>query len=68
MSYRFENQAVGKVTITDEEENKITLSGINARENDANILMGGLSYLFDVVGWTVEDVFRTVNQDVVEVE
>lgn len=64
--YIFSNQSTGKVQVTDENDNKFTITGINTREQDANIMMAGLSYLLDVVGWSVTDAVRIVNQDVIE--
>ncbi len=66
MAYQFENQALGKVNVTDELQNTFTLQGINAQESDANVMMGGLSYLLDIVGWTAQDAVRIINQDVIE--
>lgn len=66
MAYIFQNQAQGKVQITDDSETSYTLTGIATGSNDANVLMGGLSIMLDIVGWTVGDVTRVVSQDVVE--
>lgn len=68
MAYEFSNQILGKVLITDEQGNEFTLTKINTQSNDANILMGGLSYMLDIVGWSVQNATRVVNQDVVEGE
>lgn len=64
--YIFSNQASGKAQIKDENDNQFTLTGINTHDNDANVMMAGLSYLLDVVGWKVSEAVRVVNQDVVE--
>ena len=66
MAYVFSNQIVGKIKVTDDQDNDITLSGINGRETDANIIMGGVSLLFDIVGWQVTDAARTITQDIQE--
>lgn len=68
MAYQFTNQVVGKLKITDESGGDITLNGINTRENDANVIMGGVSILFGIVNWGVQDAVRIVNQDVEETE
>lgn len=64
--YIFSNQTTGKAQVTDENDNTFTITGINTREQDANVMMAGLSYLLDVVGWKVTDAVRIVNQDVIE--
>lgn len=66
MAYVFSNQKTGKVKVTDENSNDFTLSGINTKETDANVMMAGLSYMLDIVGWKVTDAVRIVNQDVIE--
>lgn len=66
MAYTFKNQAVGKATITDEESNKISLAGINTKNDDANVMMGGLSIMLSIVGWGIQDASRIVTQDVEE--
>ena len=68
MSYVFQNQAVGKATITDETDTKINLAGINTSIADANVIMGGLSTFVDIVGWTITDASRIVTQDIVGAE
>ncbi len=67
MAYEFNNQHTAKATITDETETKFTLTGINGVTNDATAVMGGLSILLDVVGWTIADATRIVTQDIDEV-
>ncbi len=66
MAYQFTNEIVAKMKVTDDSGTDITLNGINGRENDANIIMGGISTLFDIVGWSAENAVRVVNQDVEE--
>lgn len=66
MSYVFSDQIISKAKITDEQNNTFTLTGINGTTNDATAVMGGLSYLLDIVGWSVQDAIRIVNQDIVE--
>lgn len=68
MAYVFSTEQIGKAKITDETETTFTLTGINAKTNDANIVMGGLSILLDVVGWKVSEAVRIVNQDIEEEE
>lgn len=66
MAYVFENQTVGKATVTDENQDSLTLGGINGAETDANIIMAGISYLYDIAGWTVDAASRNINQSIVE--
>lgn len=66
MAYIFSNQTTGKVQITDENDDKFMLTGINTKEDDANVMMAGLSYMLDIVGWQINDAIRIVNQDVIE--
>lgn len=68
MGYVFSTEQIGKAKITDETSTAFTLTGINARTNDANAVMGGLSILLDVVGWQVSEAVRIVNQDIEEEE
>lgn len=68
MAYEFSNQVLSKAKITDETNETFTINGIAARTQDADMIMGGLSYLLDIVGWKTQDVTRIVNQDVVEKE
>lgn len=67
MAYEFNNQYTAKTKVTDETMNEFTLTGINGVTNDATAIMGGLSILLDVVGWTVADAQRVVTQDIEEV-
>lgn len=66
MAYVFSNQIISKATITDEQDNKFTITGVNGTTNDATAVMGGLSYLLDIVDWSVQDAIRVINQDIVE--
>lgn len=66
MAYVFETQNNATTKITDETNTTFNLKGINGTTNDANIIMGGLSIMLDIVGWQVTDVTRVVNQDIVE--
>ena len=71
MAYQFVNQAEGKVTITDKQDNTFTLKQINSISNDslaASSLMSGLATMLDIVGWNVQSCVRNVNQNVEEVE
>lgn len=71
MAYQFVNQAEGKVTITDEQDNTFTLKQINSISNDslaASSLMSGLATMLDIVGWNVQSCVRVVNQNIEEVE
>lgn len=65
--YQFSDQTISKVKITDDQFSDFTLTGINGTTTDANAVMGGLSYLLDIVGWSVLDAVRIVNQDIEEV-
>lgn len=67
MAYQFNNQYTAKAKVTDETMSEFTLTGINGVTNDATAIMGGLSILLDVVGWTVADAQRVVTQDIEEV-
>lgn len=66
MAYQFVNRSTGKSQITDENASTFTLAGINTSTTDANVIMGGLSILLDIVGWTVQDANRVVTQDIEE--
>lgn len=66
MAYVFNNQVIAKATITDEEDNKFTMQGIAANETDANVIMGGMSSLLGIVGWSIKDAVRVINQDIEE--
>lgn len=68
MAYEFSNEIVAKVKVSEDAsgQDAITLNGINGRETDANIIMGGVSALFGIVGWNVGAVTRVINQDVQE--
>lgn len=68
MAYVFSNQTLAKATITDEQDNKFTMQGINAAETDANVIMGGMSTLLSIVGWDIKDAMRIINQDIEEAE
>lgn len=67
-NYVFVDQILGKVEIVDETNTKLTFQGINARENDANVIMEGITRLLDIVGWAPQDVTRIINQDITESE
>lgn len=66
MAYQFVNRSTGKSQVTDENDSTFTLAGINTSTTDANVIMGGLSTLLDIVGWTVADANRVVTQDIEE--
>lgn len=66
MAYQFVNRSTGKSQVTDENDSTFTLAGINTSTTDANVIMGGLSTLLDIVGWTVQDANRVVTQDIEE--
>lgn len=68
MAYEFSTQNVAKATITDELDSKFTITGINGKTNDATMIMGGLSIMLDIVGWTIADASRIITQDIEEVE
>lgn len=67
MAYEFSNQYTAKAKIRDETDSEFTLTGINGVTTDATAVMGGLSYLLDIVGWSVQDAQRIVTQDIDEV-
>ncbi len=66
MAYQFTNEIVAKIKVTEDSGSDITLNGVNGRETDANVIMGGVSSLFDIVGWRVTEATRIVNQDIEE--
>ncbi len=66
MDYRFSDQIIAKAQVTDENNSKFTLTGVNGLTNDATAVMGGLSYLLDIVGWQATQAVRIINQDIVE--
>ena len=66
MAYQFVNRSTGKSQVTAENDSTFTLAGINTSTTDANVIMGGLSTLLDIVGWTVQDANRVVTQDIEE--
>lgn len=66
MGYVFQNQKTGKATFNDDSDTTYSLNGINSETNDANLVMGGISYLLWIVGWEAQNVVRVVNQDIVE--
>lgn len=71
MAYQFVNQAEGKVTITDDQDNTFTLKQINSISNEnvaADSIMSGLATMLDIVGWSVQSCVRVVNQNIEEVE
>ena len=67
MAYEFSNQYTAKAKVRDETDSEFTLTGINGVTTDADAVMGGLSYLLDIVGWSVQDAQRIVTQDIDEV-
>lgn len=66
MAYVFSDQIISKAKVTDDQNSEFTITGINGATNDANLVMGGLSYLLDIVGWQVTEAIRIVNQDIIE--
>ena len=73
MAYTFVNQNIGntKATIAgadvpETQEFTHNLSGINTVEQNADSIMSGINTLYGIVGWSVEDLTRTVKQDVEE--
>ena len=70
MAYVFENQNLGSTKATVSGSTSETgiythsMSGINAKETSADSIMAGIGALYDIVGWTVTDLTRTVKQDV----
>lgn len=66
MAYIFTNEILGKIKITDENDNDFTLNGINAREQSADSIRAGVATIIDIVGWQVNEAVRIVNQDIVE--
>lgn len=69
MAYEFQTQNTGsmKTVLIGTKSGNVskTFNGINPTETDANVIMGGLSLLFDIGGLSVGDSTRTVKQDVV---
>lgn len=68
MAYQFQDEAVAKFKVQDDVSNDtITLPGINGHESDANVIMGGISILFNIVGWSyTSNPVRILNQAVTE--
>lgn len=65
MAYVFNQQISGSIKCVDENDASFSMNGIKTTETNANVIMGGLSELFGIVGWGVpHDVVRTVKQDV----
>jgi len=70
MSYNFENQQNASTRASvrggdfDLAFDVHNMSQINGKESDANVVMAGLSTMYNIVGWTVDDVVRTVKQNV----
>ena len=68
MAYQFVNQAVGNSQVTEAgSTNQMTLKGVNATTNDADMIREGLTQILDIVGWTLGDANRIVTQDIEEV-
>ncbi len=70
MAYEFSNEIVAKMKVAEDAsgQDALTLSGVNGHETDANIIMGGISILFGIVGWEAGYGQRILNQDVVETQ
>lgn len=66
MAYTFETEHSGTVQIVDETNTKFKLQGINGTTNDADAIIEGLTTMLDIVGWTLQDVTRIVNQNIIE--
>lgn len=67
MAYIFNQQVSGSIKCVDENQKSHSMNGIKTTEADANVIMGGLTELFDIVGLNVpQDVIRTVKQNVYE--
>lgn len=70
MAYNFSTQITGstKAKIVGESKEH-TLNGITARNSDANVVMAGLSTMYGLVGWTIQDidsaVTRTSKEDII---
>lgn len=67
MAYVFNQQIAGSIKGVDENNVSHSMNGIKTTESNANVIMGGLSELFAIVGLEIpHDVVRTVKQDVDE--
>ena len=74
MSYQFEKEESAKTKAQLLNRDGVvsafwhTLAGINGSQSSADVIVGGLSYLYDIVGWEVkpETIVRTVSEDVRE--
>lgn len=67
MAYQFNNEVAAKMSVTmSDSTDKITLAGVNGRETDANVIMGGISTLLGIVNWSARDAARIVTQNVEE--
>lgn len=66
MAYQFSNEILAKIKVTDDSGADITLNGINGRENSADVIMGGISIMFDLAGWGVNKATRVIDQKIEE--
>lgn len=74
MAYQFETAATGTTTTRMMGTIKThKMTGINATESDANVIVGGLSTMYDIVGYRMAPIYpdqvtvmRTVNQNVTD--
>lgn len=67
MAYVFNQQIAGSIKCVDDNNASHSMNGIKTTETDANVIMGGLSELFGIIGLDIpHDVIRTVKQDVDE--
>ena len=74
MTYEFTTDKVGKVILDNFRSygKSFTIHGVDAQLSDANIIIGGVNQLLSIVNfqnqYSLTDVVRTVNQNVVSNE
>lgn len=71
MAYSFSTQIIGSTkTKLVGESKEHTINGVNSRLSNADSLMAGLSSMYDIVGWQIQNVdtpvVRTNKEDVID--
>ncbi len=65
MAYEFVNRTTGKAGLTKQgTTTNITVAGVNTTTTDADKFHRGIELLVGIVGWTAQDINRSVTQDV----
>lgn len=73
MAYNFSTQIIGSThTKIFGQRNAHSINGVNSRLDNADSLMSGLSTMYDLVGWQIQDidnpVVRNNKEDVIKDE